>query len=379
MSDQDPVQVLRTYLPPKWQWLLTLPAALTLFGLLSGIYALGPVGLWIHDHWLPVTRHIWAAIFGWIAIPVPDDVKDTLTAIVFFLPLIVRPGRDARWGPDNLPKDTQTMIAAALGVGIIWLLSRDALDQMNTVLNSGLPNFYLFVHTHAPWVFVAFAVGILMCILIFDFPQLWRLVRRSRYRTKSGKTLPALPSDKKFFVGLYLAVLLAGSASILWCLDHIRWSVTGNGTPFTWGPKDDPLANLPVLLACACAILSVRVLQHRGLFTQSYFAAVHEAMKGDPLDQEQIHKLIGGGGLSIDRIFLPLGILGAGAATLAGLPEVGWGNGIALVVLAGIVTMVVMRTPKRIMAIGATFIALALASLFSMGVDSFIAWAEALS
>lgn len=64
--------------------ILTLPPALTLVAAIGSFLSFGTLGEWLIANWTSVTRELWELALP--ALRLPDDVKDYLTAIVFFAP-----------------------------------------------------------------------------------------------------------------------------------------------------------------------------------------------------------------------------------------------------------------------------------------------------
>lgn len=99
--------------------------------ILIGWFGFGSVAKWVIEHWYPFTRWIWdmvAISFNFPALPIA--VKDSLTALVFFLPL----GLTALFLPRSEDAANQSkairLVALFLGIALLLVVSKDAIGEI---------------------------------------------------------------------------------------------------------------------------------------------------------------------------------------------------------------------------------------------------------
>jgi len=88
----------------------------------------GSVAKWFVEYWYPFTRKLWDWITASLSIPeftVP--VKDSLTALLFFLPLGLTAIYQCLYPPERISSNTYRAFAGILGILFFYLVTKDAL------------------------------------------------------------------------------------------------------------------------------------------------------------------------------------------------------------------------------------------------------------
>lgn len=100
---------------------------------------LGSVASWFVENWYPFTRHIWDTVSSSLGLPqIPLLVKDSLTALVFFIPLGVTALYQIFVPPENRPTVAFKTMAAILGVFLFILVTKNVLSAI--ILSLDLDN-----------------------------------------------------------------------------------------------------------------------------------------------------------------------------------------------------------------------------------------------
>lgn len=99
--------------------------------ILIGWFGFGSVAKWVLEQWYPFTRWVWDAFAIALSFPeLPIAVKDSLTALVFFLPL----GITAFFWPSGSTTSTASnrirIIAIVLGLVLLLVVSKDAISEI---------------------------------------------------------------------------------------------------------------------------------------------------------------------------------------------------------------------------------------------------------
>jgi len=99
--------------------------------ILISYFSLGSVAKWIISHWYPFTRWLWDAVCDFFTFPhLPVLVKDSLTALVFFLPL----GFSAVisiWKSENQDSQrTHRVVGSVFGAVFLVIICKDVLTSI---------------------------------------------------------------------------------------------------------------------------------------------------------------------------------------------------------------------------------------------------------
>lgn len=98
-------------------------------------FGFGSVASWIVGHWYPFTRWVWDQVAIMISLPTfPDVVKDSLTALVFFLPL----GVSALFKRDSSIQSSalHRFLGAMFGIGILLVICKDVISEIIIYISS---------------------------------------------------------------------------------------------------------------------------------------------------------------------------------------------------------------------------------------------------
>ena len=93
-----------------------------------GWFGLGSVASWVIERWYPFTRWVWdqmTEFFLWPTLPIV--VKDSLTALVFFLPLGIGAIFQARHKDES--RFRQRLLGTFFGCFFLVLICRDVLSS----------------------------------------------------------------------------------------------------------------------------------------------------------------------------------------------------------------------------------------------------------
>lgn len=96
-----------------------------------GWFGAGSVAKWVLEHWYPFTRWVWDVFAIALSFPqLPIAIKDSLTALVFFMPL----GVTALLWPSNSQIGNTSvwirLIAIVLGLILLLVVSKDAIFEI---------------------------------------------------------------------------------------------------------------------------------------------------------------------------------------------------------------------------------------------------------
>lgn len=104
--------------------------------ILLSFFGVGSVAKWVISYWYPFTRWIWDEICQFISIPeLPVVVKDSLTALVFFLPLGVTALFRLRGGNDD-SRTIHRYFGVLFGVLFLFLICRDVFGSIVSAFES---------------------------------------------------------------------------------------------------------------------------------------------------------------------------------------------------------------------------------------------------
>lgn len=101
-----------------------------------GYFGLGSVAKWVISYWYPFTRWVWDSVANLLYLPIfPVIVKDSLTALIFFLPL----GGAALWrkvAGRTGEGDSHRVLGAAFGSLFLIIICKDVLQTIAESLAS---------------------------------------------------------------------------------------------------------------------------------------------------------------------------------------------------------------------------------------------------
>ena len=142
--------------------------------ILIGYFGVGSFAKWVVTYWYPFTRWIWDSVASFLSLPeFPLLVKDSLTALFFFLPLGVTAIVQKSKG-DKSGSESYRVIGAFFGLLFLFVICRDvmisifdALAQSYKDFSSKLPernqDFSLAI-VASLYAFMGLALGTLMAI-----------------------------------------------------------------------------------------------------------------------------------------------------------------------------------------------------------------------
>lgn len=95
-----------------------------------GYFGLGSVAKWFISYWYPFTRSIWDVLMTFLTLPIlPVVVKDSLTALIFFLPL----GFTAIWQKyynNGSNVSSHRLLGATFGALFLIIICKDVLTSI---------------------------------------------------------------------------------------------------------------------------------------------------------------------------------------------------------------------------------------------------------
>lgn len=109
-------------------------------------FGFGSFAKWIIDHWYPFTRWVWDYLCSLLYLPpLQDVVKDSLTALVFFLPLGLTALAQSRKSIDLSEPPTLRVLGTIFGIFFVALICKDVLFEIAQAVSksSGQFNFFL--------------------------------------------------------------------------------------------------------------------------------------------------------------------------------------------------------------------------------------------
>lgn len=88
------------------------------------LFQIGSVAAWLEEYWFPFTHFIWDSLTTILRLPeLPLYVKDSLTALLFFLPLGVSTINSSKLSRKSTASLKTTVIAAVFGILILYLMA----------------------------------------------------------------------------------------------------------------------------------------------------------------------------------------------------------------------------------------------------------------
>lgn len=104
-------------------------------------FGLGSVAKWVISHWYPFTRWLWDGVCNFLSIPAfPVVVKDSLTALVFFIPLGVTAAIEFRLGSSSQNRNTHRLLGAFFGFLFLIIICKDAITSIGFALSAVAPD-----------------------------------------------------------------------------------------------------------------------------------------------------------------------------------------------------------------------------------------------
>lgn len=94
-------------------------------------FGLGSVAKWVISHWYPFTRWLWDLFCEYYKLPIfPVVVKDSLTALVFFIPLAMAAIIEIRKKSEDENKNTHRLLGAFFGFLFLVLICKDVISSI---------------------------------------------------------------------------------------------------------------------------------------------------------------------------------------------------------------------------------------------------------
>jgi hypothetical protein len=135
-------------------------------------FGLGSVASWVISYWYPFTRRVWDLVCDYLSIPVFSDlVKDSLTALVFFLPIGVS-SISCRHSLDGGSLKIR-FLGAFFGFFLLFVICRDVFLAIYTSVDFSLSSGFLvdflgeFEGFFSSSYFIYFSIGYIFLASIF--------------------------------------------------------------------------------------------------------------------------------------------------------------------------------------------------------------------
>lgn len=129
MSIKDDIKLVLTELSP-------ILAGFKLAVMVVGYFGLGSVAKWIISYWYPFTRWVWDQVAIQLSFPeLPLIVKDSLTALIFFLPLGITAIFQRIRGEDK-DEGRHRISSALFGFLFLFLICKDVIGSIINSLSS---------------------------------------------------------------------------------------------------------------------------------------------------------------------------------------------------------------------------------------------------
>ena len=148
-----------------------------------GYLGLGSVAKWVISYWYPFTRLLWDSVAHFLSLPIfPVIVKDSLTALVFFLPL----GMTAIWqklSGKTDSNDSHRIMGAVFGLLFLFIICKDV---MSSILSSLALSIQSLSASNIAAVDIEFAIFITFYLLLAFL--LGILLRKARRASVEGKS-----------------------------------------------------------------------------------------------------------------------------------------------------------------------------------------------
>lgn len=196
-------------------------------------FGLGSVAKWVISHWYPFTRWIWDLFCQYFTLPVFSDVvKDSLTALVFFIPLGITALVEFRRRHEDQNKNTYRFLGAFFGLLFLILICKDAISAIAKAISEapavniddGLLQIIKIVFKDLDkvpgWVFAVFMIF----YVVMAFVASGYLTKNERRRTASLAFIRKISKNS-----LYIAFVLSSIFGILTFLLTMVGSMYGAG------------------------------------------------------------------------------------------------------------------------------------------------------
>lgn len=134
-----------------------------------GYFGFGSVAKWIISHWYPFTRWVWDQLTGLFLLPeLPLIVKDSLTALIFFLPLgIIAIGQRIR-GLDK-SEDRHRVSGAFFGFLFLFLICKDVITSIASSISSSAQGVITLIGAERLSIVSDTILYVYACILVAFF------------------------------------------------------------------------------------------------------------------------------------------------------------------------------------------------------------------
>ncbi len=123
--------------------LSTVPASLTIFGHVSLILTVGDFAKWLIEKWQVLTRNLWDFALSILNLNLSNEQKDYLTALVFFVPVLIAALRSRKTDVDQSKPKYDVMLAIVIGIVILYLLSAQFFEDLWELLSGTMIQFVL--------------------------------------------------------------------------------------------------------------------------------------------------------------------------------------------------------------------------------------------
>ena len=188
--------------------------------ILVGYIGVGSIAKWIVEQWYPFTRWMWDNIFVYLDLPKLSQIeKDSLTALLFFLPL----GASCIWSlrrtTDDQRNPSLQIISGALGtiffIVLCWDVVRFTLQSTTPAIVSNLEKDHqrlieaLNLFYYNPLIGIAILLSYVTLVMMVYFIIRRKIMENERWRNR-------LRRISKFSVGFFAFtfLILAISASM---------------------------------------------------------------------------------------------------------------------------------------------------------------------
>lgn len=102
-----------------------------------GYFGIGSVAKWVLTHWYPFTRWVWDKFCEYFTIPLfPIPLKDSLTALIFFIPLGSSALLSFLRNDDDEYNITHRFFGSFFGITFLFIICKDALTSIGNSISN---------------------------------------------------------------------------------------------------------------------------------------------------------------------------------------------------------------------------------------------------
>lgn len=99
-------------------------------------FGVGSLAKWCIEHWYPFTRKMWDALAFSLSFPeFSIPVKDSLTALIFFLPLGITAVHQIFYPSNESTSNSYRAFAGLLGVVFFFIVTKDVIGEIVSGIN----------------------------------------------------------------------------------------------------------------------------------------------------------------------------------------------------------------------------------------------------